>query len=245
MSGYLDELATLLREGGVPVTQADATIADLASYVAETGTDPEEEFGPVGEFAGQLLAARGPEAAATDTADTEDATDSAEWRWTADIFADRQMLARYGDQGWEVDRIDQVGRFVSHRDPERPQRWEYRRELVTPGGARPVAARLAPEGWEPCGSWICFEYFKRPRAASVGPAAQIDSPPAAPGRSVFFSRRFYLLLAVVLLALITPGILWGPSGHDSGDFFAGMAVGGCASIAVLALVWLRKARRRD
>ncbi|MEU6412581.1 hypothetical protein [Microbispora sp. NPDC046933] len=236
MSGYLDELGALLRAGGVPAAQVEATVADLAAYVAETGADAEDEFGPVGEFAGQLLAAHTPET---------DAADATEWRWTADIFADRQTLARLGDQGWEVDRVDHLGRFVSHRDPERPQRWEYRREPVTPGGGRALAARLAPDGWEPCGTWICFEYFKRPRAASVGPAAQLDSPPAAPGRSVFFSRRFYLLLAVLLLALVTPGILWGSSDGDGPGFFAGMAVGGCVAIAALAAMWLWTARRRD
>ncbi|MEU7881576.1 hypothetical protein [Microbispora bryophytorum] len=233
MSAYLDELETLLRAGGVPAEQVEATVADLAAYAAETGADPEEEFGPIGDFAGQLLAARAPEA---------DAVAATEWRWTADIFTDRQMLARLGDQGWEIDRVDHVGRFVSHRDPERPQRWEYRRELSI-GGAAP-AARLEPEGWELCGTWMCWRYFKRPRAASVGPAAQLDSPPAAPGRNVFFSRRFYLVLAVTLLALVLPGILWRPSDDDGPGFFAGMAVGGCVAIAALAVMWLWTARRR-
>ncbi|MEU8176307.1 hypothetical protein AB0C14_25830 [Microbispora hainanensis] len=234
MSAYLDELRALLREGGVPAEQVEATIADLASYVAETGGDPEEEFGPVGEFAGQLLAARAPE---------DDATDATEWRWTADIFTDRQMLARLGDQGWEVDRVDHIGRFVSHRDPERPQRWEYRRELSIGGSA--LAARLAPEGWEPCGTWVYYRYFKRPKAASVGPAAQLDSPPAAPTRSVFFSRRFYLVLAVALLAVIVPAILWEPSDGDEPGFLAGMAVGGVVAIAALTAMWLWTARRRQ
>ncbi|MEN3538842.1 hypothetical protein AAH991_27280 [Microbispora sp. ZYX-F-249] len=235
MSSYLDELKALLREGGVPAEQIEATVSDLAAYVAETGADPEEEFGPVGDFAGQLLTARAPGA---------DPADAAEWRWTADIFADRQTLARFGDQGWEIDRIDHLGRFVGHRDPERPQRWEYRRELVPPGGGRALAARLAPEGWEPCGTWLYYRYFKRPRAASEGPAAQLDSPPAAPGRNVFFSRRFYLVLAVALLALVVPGILWGPSDDGGPGFLAGMAVGGCVAIAALATLWLWMARRR-
>ncbi|MEV7801880.1 hypothetical protein AB0O28_02900 [Microbispora sp. NPDC088329] len=235
MSGYFDELSTLLRAGGVPAEQVEATVSDLAAYVAETGADPEEEFGPAGDFAGQLLAARRPEA---------DAADATEWRWTADVFAERQMLARLGDQGWEVDRVDHLGRFVSHRDPERPQRWEYRRELVPPGGAGALVARLAPDGWEPCGTWICFEYFKRPKAASVGPAAQLESPPAAPGRNVFFSRRFYLVLAVLLLALIVPGIILGSSDGDAADFYAGMTVGVCVAVAVLTLMWLWTARRR-
>ncbi|WP_169983966.1 hypothetical protein [Microbispora sp. H10836] len=235
MSTYLDELKALLREGGVPAEQVEATVSDLAAYVAETGADPEEEFGPVGDFAGQLLTARAPEA---------DPADATEWRWTADIFADRQTLARFGDQGWEIDRIDHLGRFVSHRDPERPQRWEYRRELVPPGRGRALAARLAPEGWEPCGTWMYYRYFKRPRAASVGPAAQLDSPPAAPRSSVFFSRRFYLLMAVALLALVVPGLVLAPSDGGGAGFFAGMAVGACVAIAALASMWFWMARRR-
>ncbi|WP_327048852.1 hypothetical protein OG320_13770 [Microbispora sp. NBC_01189] len=238
MTGYLDELTALLRAGGVPDEQAGAIVADLASYADETGADPEEEFGPVGRFAEQLLAARSPEADAADTADVT------EWRWTADVFADRRMLARLGDQGWEVDRVDALGRFVSHRDPERPQRWEYRRERVTPGGARALAARLAPEGWEPCGTWVCFEYFKRPRAATVGPAARIDSPPAAPARSVFFSRRFYVVTAAILIVLVALWLLVGRSSGEGADFFAGLAAGGCTAIAILALVLWWSARRR-
>nr|WP_191910088.1 hypothetical protein [Microbispora cellulosiformans] len=241
MTGYLDELTALLRAGGVPDEQAGAIVADLASYADETGADPEEEFGPVDRFAEQLLAARSPEA---------DAAGATEWRWTADVFADRQMLARLGDQGWEVDRVDALGRFVSHRDPERPQRWEYRRERVTPGGARTPAARLAPEGWEPCGTWVCFEYFKRPKAASVGPAAQIDSPPAAPARSIFFSRQFYVVTAALLIVLVALWLLVGRSGGEGtaggegADFFAGLAAGGCTTIAILALVLWWSARRR-
>jgi hypothetical protein len=52
------------------------------------------------------------------------------------------------------------------------------------------------------------------------------------------------VLAVALLALVAPGILWGRSDDDGPGFLAGMAVGGCVAIAALAVMWLWTARRR-
>src|SRR5690606_40370858 len=83
------------------------------------------------------------------------------WTWTADIFTDQQRLNEFGEQGWEVQGIDRLGRFVCTRDPEHPQRWEYRREVVTPTGRDALTQRLAPEGREPCGTWFCYAYYQR------------------------------------------------------------------------------------
>ncbi|MEV4293254.1 hypothetical protein [Microbispora rosea] len=53
------------------------------------------------------------------------------------------------------------------------------------------------------------------------------------------------MLAVTLLALVVPGILWRPSDGEGPGFLAGMAVGGGVAIAVLAVMWLWMARRRS
>ncbi|GLW11094.1 hypothetical protein Misp01_62220 [Microtetraspora sp. NBRC 13810] len=232
MSDYFDTLARLLRDRGVPDHRITATVDDLTAYAQESGADPEEEFGPVAEFAAQL----GPEPE-PETGGPAEGT----WVWTADIFADEQRLNEFGDQGWEVEKVDRLGRFVSHRDPERAQRWEYRREVVLARG-RSLTERLAPDGWEPCGTWFHYEYFKRPRAASVGPAAAIDSPPPAAGRQLFFSRRFYLLAVLLLVACVLAVVgAARTSGSEATGFTVGAVVG---ATAVIVALWLLS-RRRD
>jgi hypothetical protein len=208
---------------------------DLAAYLQESGADPEEEFGPVTDFATQLGAQPEAESAAPDVGT---------WVWTADIFADERRLNEFGEQGWEVEKVNKRGMFVSHRDPEQPQRWEYRREVVTLKGRRALVEQLAPDGWEPCGAWFHYQYFKRPKAASVGPAADIDSPPPAPTGRLFFSRRFYLLVAVLgvfcVLVVIAVGlILTATTPADGGGFAVGVMVGMACAIAVF---WLAKRR---
>lgn len=117
------------------------TVDDLAAYVTESGTDPVQEFGTPAEFAPQVAPAGEP---ATD--ETVPPSSAETWTWRADAFHERDVLNHYGDEGWEVERVDAAGRFVSHRDPENPQRWEYRREIVLPGRGQAVIDRLAPDG---------------------------------------------------------------------------------------------------
>ncbi|MFC4060798.1 hypothetical protein ACFOWE_21055 [Planomonospora corallina] len=240
-TAYFDELATLLRERGVPEKEVSATVGDLAAYVTESGADPEEEFGPAAGFAAALAPAR-PADAPQDDPDPAAET----WLWTADAFQDVARLNVYGDQGWEVERIDHLGRFVSRRVPEHPLRWEYRRETALPTRRDALAERLAPDGWEPCGSWVYYHYFKRPKAASEGPAGELDAAPAVPARSVFFGKGLYLFLAgyVLLLAAVAVGWFVNRDG-DLGDFLGGILTGVVAgSLAVLAgLLWGRRRRR--
>ncbi|NGN64038.1 hypothetical protein G5C51_08980 [Streptomyces sp. A7024] len=227
---YLDALGDGLEERGMPAERRAATVADLTAYLEETGAEPEEEFGPVDEFAAQLAgegdAAAGPPAGAE------------EWRWSAGASADERLLNEYGEQGWELHRVDPLGRFISRRDAEQPQRWEYRRELVL--GDRPqLAARLAPDGWEGCGVWATYAYFKRPRAASEGPAAQLAAVPPAPGRKYFVTWRLYAAVGVIAALVLALGLYEGLSEGDAGEGLAGAAgaaVGGLVgAVSVLGL----------
>ncbi|GAA5051070.1 hypothetical protein HNP84_006533 [Thermocatellispora tengchongensis] len=240
MSDYFDELARLLREAGVPRERVDATVGDLAAYVAESGTAPEEEFGPAAAFARTLGAGAAPAESA------ESASEGGRWVWTADIFIDEQRLNEFGAQGWEVETVDKRGMFVSRRDAERPQRWEYRREVVGREGRRALAERLAPDGWEPCGSWVHYEYFKRPAAASVGPAAEITAPPPAPAARMFLSRRFYALAAALfaVIAAVVAGVgvvLTAVTPIKGAHFWTGAAIG---ALAALGALWLMLRRLR-
>ncbi|MCI3929817.1 hypothetical protein [Streptomyces sp. AN091965] len=219
---YLTRLAARLRELGLPDGQVRETTADLAAHLAECGADPVAEFGPVEEFAHRLA----PEAVAP----APPAAGAETWRWTADTSVDEELLGRFGDEGWEVERVDALGRFVCRRDRERPQRWEYRRELVS-RGREGLDERLAPDGWEACGNWVVYAWFKRPRAASEGPAAELGgAPPAPPARRVFFGRRFSALCLVVLGAVAAVLV------RDGGDPMSGLGLlTGLAAGALLAL----------
>ncbi|MFI6453885.1 hypothetical protein ACIBF6_20270 [Streptosporangium amethystogenes] len=237
--GYFDELAVVLAEAGMPADRVRAMLDDLAGHLAENGGgDPEEEFGPAAELARELAVTPAPPA-----------SDARTWCWTADLFHDVRMLNEYGAQGWEVDGVDAKGLFVSTRDPEHPQQWEYRRELVSAGRRRNVLDLLTPDGWEPCGRWICFEYFKRPKAASVGPAAELTAPPRTPGRNLFLSPKFYALIVGMLVltaAILVPLLrVAGTELDGSLDTILGLLTGMVVGVlAVMAVLWLT-ARRRN
>jgi hypothetical protein len=205
-TGYFGELASALRAAHVPEDRTASTIADLAAYLAETGTTPEEEFGPVAGFAAGLGGT------APDVAGPPD-QEAETWTWTADIYNDRRLLAAHGDQGWEVERLDALGRFVCRRPRGTALRWEYRREIVGGRQREAVLGRLVPEGWEPCGEWFFYAYFKRPLAASAGPAAALDAPPDRPARSWYIGAKgwavsvgWLAVTAAVLTAYYSRGL---------------------------------------
>ncbi|MFE5024218.1 hypothetical protein ACFRAO_13065 [Streptomyces sp. NPDC056656] len=233
MTGYLDRLAELLREAhGLPPEHVAATVADLAACLAQAGgADPQDAFGPA-EAVARRLAPSG-----TSAADEHLET----WRWLADTYVDEHLLNRFGDEGWEVERVDPLGRFVSHRDPERPRRWEYRRELITGGGER-LDERLAADGWEPCGCWVVYAWFKREKAVGAGPGPAPSEQPPVPRRPTFPGRRRGYVLIGGALALVAAVVAAASTGTGFG---VGLAVG----LLVGALVppvtaWAVRGRRR-
>ncbi|MES9537415.1 hypothetical protein [Actinomadura sp. NPDC000600] len=240
---YFDELAERLRARGLPEDEVSRTVDDLAAFVAEAGTDPVQEFGTPEEFAPQVA----PDEAPVDVRGGPVPPDEGEtWKWRADAFHEREVLNRYGDEGWEVERVDSTGRFVSHRAPDDPQRWEYHRETVLPGRRKAVVDRLAPDGWEPCGTWICFEYFKRPKAAILGPEAELREVSVTPSGRNFWSRRFYVFIAcygAFLAAVCVAWIVLAPDDSHTG-FLTGFLVGALIVMALVAArVWLDRRRR--
>lgn len=229
---YLDELTTLLRARGVPEPRLKSTIDDLAAFLADGDLDPMEEFGPVAEFADDLVGEEGPEA------DPEGLV------WGADSFAATARLNEMGAQGWEVERVDRFGRFVSHRG-EDPQVWEYRQEIAPGRRERTrLAESLAPQGWEPAGHYFTFAYFKRSRAALVGPAAVLDERPEPTRKRFFWSPPGLVLIAVALVVLVISlfdlgGTLWEGDAADRVATLAGAGVGALVGVgAVLGVFWL-------
>ncbi|WP_017585095.1 hypothetical protein [Nocardiopsis ganjiahuensis] len=230
---YLDELETLLREREVAEERIRETVNDLAAFVAEGDADPEEEFGPVAEFADDLTGGGGGSGPGGEAL-----------VWGADAFEAPARMNEMGAQGWEIDLVDRQGRFVSHRD-ESPQAWEYRQESALGRRERArMAERLAPEGWEPCGHYFTHAYFKRARAALVGPEAELAERPA-PARKRFFWGVPGLVvtafsLVVGVLALLSLGrTLWDGDNADRAATLLGALVGAGVGLgAMTVVVWL-------
>ncbi len=230
---YLNELETLLRERGVAEERVRETVSDLAAFTAESGADPEEEFGPVAEFADDLAGSDG-----------EPGVGGEVLVWGADAFVAPVRMNEMGAQGWEIDLVDRQGRFVSHRE-ENPQAWEYRQESALGRRERArMAERMAPEGWEPCGHYFTHAYFKRARAALVGPEAELAERPA-PARKRFFwgvpglaVTAFFLVVGVVSL-LSLGRTLWEGDNADRAATLLGALVGaGVGLVAMTVVVWL-------
>ncbi|CND81849.1 Uncharacterised protein [Mycobacterium tuberculosis] len=242
---YFDELAARLRGRGLPAAEVERTVADLAAFAAESGTDPAREFGAPEEFAARLARDADTDADATAEDGPADGAgagaappDGGEtWTWRADAFHEREVLNRYGDEGWEVERVDSAGRFVSRRAGDHPLRWEYRREIALPRTRAAVAERLAPDGWEPCGTWFHFEYFKRPKAVMLGLEGEVDLPPEAPARRTFWSGRFYLFAVGYIAFLILVAVAWGFVALDDSPaaLLAGLLAGAVAGAGLLSL----------
>ncbi|WP_019634950.1 hypothetical protein [Actinomadura atramentaria] len=233
MSDYFTDLAAALAARGVPRDEIAATVDDLAAFAAESGRPPAEEFGPAAGFAARLAPA----------SDAEPAPAGEQtWRWTADAFQDVRRLNAYGDEGWELRGIDGAGRFVTHRDPDRPLRWEYRRALMLPGAERPRTEPPAAEGWERCGTWVCFAYYKRPRAASAGPAGERPDAPPRPRRRVFFGAGFYVFVtcyALAVAAVVTAALTFGGA---LSSVLKGTAIGAILGLAVALATTLSRRR---
>ena len=220
---YFAELAERLSEHGFDAQRVSATVEELKTHTAESGAEPVDEFGPTADFAAQL-AARGEEA-------PQPEHDAERWVWTCDIYVDRELLNRFGQQGWEMERVDKLGRFVCRRTAERPMRWEYRREYVKRAERAAQAAELAPEGWEPCGSWTTLMYYRRPLSVSAGPDAELAAPPRVPARRTYFTPKVWVMLAIAVLGWLGVIVLLISVG-SSPAIWCGMLVGGVIGGAV-------------
>ncbi|WP_436774262.1 hypothetical protein [Yinghuangia sp. YIM S09857] len=234
---YFEELAAALHARGVPEARVAMTVDELAGYAADAEADPYAEFGPVDEFAARLAGTGGP---------GEPEPGAERWVWTADAYVDQRMMNKFGAQGWEIQRVDRLGRFVSRRPGESTLRWEYRRDVVERRDRAAHAADLAPDGWEPCGHWMFLAYYKRPLAAVDGPAAWLTDPPEHPARSVYFTRRLYAALAVPVLAVVVLVVMataGAPIGLGSIDAAtaAGMVCGALIGVGI-AVFFLRRMR---
>ncbi|MEU0122917.1 hypothetical protein ABZ114_14695 [Streptomyces albidoflavus] len=237
-TAYTERLSALLRERGMAPARAQELAGELAAYAAEAGSALEEEFGPAGELADQLTRRAGADAV------DEPGAGSDTWVWTADALQEVGLLARFGGQGWEAERLDRLGRFVCRRDRQSPLRWSYRRETTGGRHREQLTARLATEGWELFGTWGPFAYFKRPEAAVTGPAAELSAPPAPPRRRFYFAPWISVTLAAAVIAAVA-AVWLGAFDTDltDGGTLAGALVGLAGGGLLGAWAWRSAARR--
>ncbi|TMR34185.1 hypothetical protein [Actinomadura geliboluensis] len=240
---YFQRLTTLLREQQMPQQRIEALVGELKAYTQEAGTEPAEEFGPAEELAAKLTERA--RLGATDAA-AEPGDETETWVLRTDAFQEERLLSHFGAQGWEVDGLDRFGGFICRREPNEPMRWQYRRETATERGRDKLTEQLAPDGWELCGVWGPFAYYKRPEAASSGPAAQLAAPPAPPHKRVYFSRwsAAYFMVSLITAMATLVWLGWTLRGMSASER-AGTAFGLLLLIALAWPVWKLSRRKRS
>jgi len=151
---YLSELAGSLQMRGANSARTSEAVAEVENHLSESGEDPMEAFGPPDEYAEQLL-----------LREERRADEAADARWVertfrATAFGEMRVLEDAGRQGWE---LTDVGYYALNcrrpRDLEAVRRWEYSRRVSADHQA--VLEDMSALGWEPCGLWLPFHYFKR------------------------------------------------------------------------------------
>lgn len=154
LEGYLGELAASLQMRGADSARTSEAVAEVQSHLSESGEDPMEAFGPPDEYAEQLL-----------LREERRSGEVAQSKWVertfrATAFGEMRLLEDAGRQGWEL--VD-VGAYALRcrrpRNTEATRQWEYRRRVSVDRQA--ILEDMTSLGWEPCGLWLPFHYFKR------------------------------------------------------------------------------------
>ena len=151
---YLSELAASLQMRGADSARTSEAVAEVESHLLESGEDPMEAFGSPDEYAEQLLIRE------ERRADEETDAKWAERTFRATAFGEMKILKDAGLQGWE---LTDVGGYALHcrrlHGLEAATQWEYSRRVSVDRQA--ILEDMTALGWEPCGAWMPFHYFKR------------------------------------------------------------------------------------
>jgi hypothetical protein len=147
---YLDQFAAALQRRGADQQRITDAVVELERKLAESGQDPADRFGPPDEYAERVIMA-------------DERSGDAEWDWRTfrgTAFDEMDVLDDAGKQGWEL--VD-VGAYALYcRRPRRIEdatQWEYRRRVGV--DRRGTLETMTTLGWEPAGTWMPFQYFKR------------------------------------------------------------------------------------
>ncbi len=150
IDAYLEQLSACLQRYGLDSEQIGEIIAEVESHLAESGEAPLDAFGPPYVYAEKRVAAR-------------ERTTGGEWQrrtFRATAFDEMMILEEAGKAGWELYEVGALALYC--RRPwaiKEARQWEYARRIGLNRSA--IMAEMAAQGWEPCGHWSPFHYFKR------------------------------------------------------------------------------------
>jgi hypothetical protein len=88
-------------------------------------------------------------------------------------FTEMAALEKAGREGWQLVDFGTLRHVVEASD----QQWEHRRVPLAVG---PRRRRLEDEGWQAVGSWLPWQYYKRPLGIPPEPASEPDRIVVAP-----------------------------------------------------------------
>ena len=88
-------------------------------------------------------------------------------------FTEMAALEKAGREGWQLVDFGTLRHVVEASD----QQWEHRRVPLAVG---PRRRRLEEEGWQAVGSWLPWQYYKRPLGIPPEPATEPDRVVVAP-----------------------------------------------------------------
>lgn len=152
---YLHELADVLRGRGLEDETVRQAVEEVRSHLAEAGGSPVEQFGPAAAYAAALVGAD-PVAA-----DGEGSEDMERRTFRATATDEMGILADLGADGWELTGVRDFGLHARRPvDTAERHRWVYDRRKTLRRDA--VVREMAADGWQPCGRWVIFHYFKKP-----------------------------------------------------------------------------------
>lgn len=153
---YLSDLAAELQRRGADSPRINEIVADVDRELTSRGAefDPKDEFGPAADYAEKLM-----------LRDEDSITPSGVRSWVfrsfrATAFDEMNVLADAGRQGWELMDVGILA--LNCRRPkniESATQWEYERRFSL--DRKGILADMVELGWEPCGIWAPFHYFKR------------------------------------------------------------------------------------
>ncbi len=148
---YIEQLYVGLQRYGLDREQISEIIHEAQNHLVASGETPMEAFGPPDVYAEERVAAR------------EKAL-GGEWqirKFHGTAYDEMVILELAGKLGWELIAVATFGLHCRRPwDINEVRQWEYARPFGF-NGDKIITAMIA-EGWEPCGSWTPFHYFKRP-----------------------------------------------------------------------------------
>lgn len=157
IEAYLEELSACLQRYGLDNHQISEIIAEVESHLVESGETPLEAFGPPKVYAEERVTAREQVAGGEMQRRTFRAT----------ALDEMIILQEAGKAGWELTDVAAFALYCQRPwNLEEVQQWEYARRVGLKRNA--IIAEMMTEGWQPCGNWTPFHYFKR----SLRPATQ-------------------------------------------------------------------------